>query len=151
MVKILSPTGVLCEIERAVPVCEAVVKINGVRQLFFERAKSLKVNPTGIALKVHADMIEPFDILPSELYIGNLPAEKIGVILSELAKQGYYDFTKQEYQQKEYIFDLAVDKGESLPFSSDITDLVGLPKFFNPLCVNHLIPADLEQDEEEED
>lgn len=151
MMRVLLPTGKLHKIECAKPVCESVVKMNGEYKFLFEIAKNLEVEPTGIALKISNDRKSTFVSTLEQVYIGNLTTEKVGSILSELMEKGYYDFTKIQFQHKNYMAELAFDKGESLPFSSDITVSFGMPDFFYGYDGNHIVSAYGEARKEDEE
>lgn len=147
MFRILSPSGKVYEFEKAIPICEVTVNLNGEKHHVFEKAKNLKVNPTGILLKSTEPGGGLWSPIANEVYVGNLPAPTVKVILSELTSQGYYDFTRMQYQQAEFLADVTIDEGASKPYTSDITNMIGITCEFDspvktqPVIANNFIIA----------
>lgn len=113
--RILSPTGKVYKVFKAVPCAEKKEIFNGKVIVKTEEAINLGVHPTGIKLLVEK---EPNDFCLPSVYIGNLAFEKVQEILSTLMKEGCYDFSKFEYQRLKNCFDnnMKIDGGISLPY-----------------------------------
>lgn len=119
ILKILSPKGNLLKIDKVARVAEKHFEFNGNERNLFEVAKNSKVPANGLAFEIVSKTSEPF--FPQEIYVGNLKPEKVEEILNALLVQGYYDFTKLEFQTVKLEKDVVIDGGDSLPFSTDIT------------------------------
>ena len=114
--RIITPTGKVHKVCNAVPYAEKKEVFNGRVHVNTEVAMNMSVKPTGIKLSLER---EPNDFSIPSVYIGNLAPEKVQEILSALLKEGYYDFSKLEYQKVENIgfnSSMEIDGGKTLPF-----------------------------------
>ena len=146
--RIITPTGKVHKVCNAVPYAEKKEVFNGKTRVNSEVAVNMNVKPTGIKFSLER---EPNDFSIPSVYIGNLAPEKVQEILSALLKEGYYDFSKLEYQKVENIgfnSSMEIDGGKTLPFYQE--NICDNSSIFSPFdgCVTY--PAK-EEDEEEFD
>lgn len=144
--RIITPTGKVHKVCNAVPYAEKKEVFNGKTRVNSEVAVNMNVKPTGIKFSLER---EPNDFSTPSVYIGNLAPEKVQEILSALLKEGYYDFSKLEYQKVVNIgfnSSMEMDGGKTLPFyQGNICDNSSIFSLFGD-CVTY--PAK-EEDEEE--
>ncbi len=147
--RIISPTGKVCKVLKVEPYAEKKDIFNGKSQRITELAISLDVRPTGVKCFLECarnDFAEPF------VYIGNLTPEKVQEILDALLKNGYYDFSRFEYQKKVNAFgeNIKIDGGVTLPYyqESDCA-LFGAPLFSRNDTID--FPEEDDEEYEEED
>lgn len=119
--RILSPTGKLLEIFRVEPYVEEKHKFNGLVHETVEVVRKLAFKPTGIKFYAVPSNSEKCFSNPN-VYIGNLPANKVQEILDTMLKEGTYDFSKLDYQNKlgEFMQNFTIDEGKSLPYYKEI-------------------------------
>lgn len=119
--RVITPRGNLLKVDRVVRVVEKSVNFNGSTRQFFEVAKNIDVESTGIAMRVaEAGMSTVFG--PYEIYVGNLKPSVVEEIITTLTKEGYFDFTKFMYQNVESQSEVVLDGGDSIPFCSEFTN-----------------------------
>ena len=116
MYKLLLPGNQILTFKGVVACVEKHVEFAGRKCRLTKRAgKKDKAN-----LLVFDDALieNPFTFGPSyiTLKFGNLAPEKLSEITEALLKDGYYDFSKVEFQDVEKYIDLVVDNGVSLPY-----------------------------------
>lgn len=111
--RVIVPSGKIVEIFRITPVCEGKVRVNGHSKFFFEVAKSLDSNPTGIA--VEGNFAEPI------LYIGNLSSGMVDSIITAVMSLGYYDLSTFKYQRQTDLQKVVLDDGRSGAYTSEFT------------------------------
>ena len=165
MYKILGATGNLFLAEKARPVVEKVVKMNGETKRLIEVANGFEKNPTGLVIYGKQKNLG-FGMSDSEddIYIGNLTSTKIKSILQSLVKYGYYDFTSMRYQSAKRLSKVVFDDENHLPYTSEITidafpsQLISincasnkLPHIPNTVVDNEMLFGNIEDDTDEEE
>ena len=90
-VKIISPTGRLLTVNRAVPIVETIFDFNGESRFLGDICRN-DTKPNGIAILYDSSSI--FEDNLSELVIGNLQSDVVEQIMQSLLVNGYYDFSK---------------------------------------------------------
>lgn len=150
MYHILSPNGKLVTTNKIEPVIEKAFKLNGKQQRVAEVVDGFKNNPNAILVHVGDNMMY------EQLYIGNLKPEKVQEIMENLLRDGYYDFSKLQYQETKKMDKLCFDDGESLPYSSETTPFstpVGLPyngmNAFGNVCIQAVGAFDTNEDDDD--
>lgn len=132
MVKILSPNGKLFICGEVTPYCETKIPFNGREKFIYEPAVDMDVNPTAIVMKTSEDLNDEKFFVPHSLYVGNLSTEKVAEIMEKLLTDGYYDFSKLEYQKVREFECVSFDNGKSLPYTNDITSIPELGYIHHP-------------------
>ena len=122
MLHVLTPKGVLREVVKSEPVCEARVKFNGGVKRVVEVAEGMDSKPTALNILFrHTEGQFLGMCCGNELFIGNLKPEKVSEIQGKLLSEGFYDFSRLHYQ-KAFIVDKTVfDEGVSDPYTSSYT------------------------------
>ncbi|MDE5909316.1 MAG: hypothetical protein K2H52_11335 [Lachnospiraceae bacterium] len=122
MMQVLTPRGVLREVQKAVPICETRIDFNGRNKKFLEVAKDMEVSPTAIGLvfRNYQNNI-CFPPYENELFIGNLKTEEVKKIQQKLLSEGYYDFSRLSYQKAKIFEKTVFDSGRTSPYTSDFT------------------------------
>ncbi len=115
MYKLLLPGNQIMTFKGVVACVEKHVEFAGRKCRLTKRAgKKDKANLLVFDDTVNAD---PFmNSLSNPVVIGNLAPEKVSEITEALLKDGYYDFSKVEFQDVEKYINLVVDNGVSLPY-----------------------------------
>lgn len=124
MIRILLPSGHLIETEHIAPLIEKVVEMNNDKRRLVEVAKNLDVEPNAVIIRINskACMHDGSKLqMLEDVVVGNLKPAKVKEIVREAVNQGYYDFTTLKYQDAQFVGDIVLDNGESLPYASDIS------------------------------
>ena len=90
-VRIISPTGRLLTVNRAVPIVETIFDFNGESRFLGDICRN-GTKPNGIAILYDSSSI--FEDNLSELVVGNLQSDVVEQIMQSLLVNGYYDFSK---------------------------------------------------------
>ena len=127
MYKLLLPGNQIMTFKGVAAFVEKHVEFAGKKCRLTKRAgKKDKAN-----LLVFDDIINanPFTLGTSylTLVVGNLAPEKVSEITEALLKDGYYDFSKVEFQDVEKYIDIIVDNGVSLPYMLTNDFMFNLP------------------------
>ena len=103
MYRILSPNGKLLTSRKIEPVIEKVIKMNGKQQRVSEFAEGFKNEPNAILISADTELTH------EQLYIGNLKPAKVQEIMETLLQDGYYNFSKMQYQDTRKVNKLVFD------------------------------------------
>lgn len=160
--KIMTPKGVIREIDKVVPVVEKRIEFNDESRRLVERAKDMSVQPTALALHYADNTAFGCE---SELFVGNLSPQKVTEIQQSLVKDGFFDFSGLKYQKADRLDKTVFDEGASNAYTSEhifglmgnyTGSLYGLG-FDNmncrptPLCNGIFAQDDIDYDEEGDD
>lgn len=148
--RVLSPKGRVYKVNSVIPLVEKKEKFNERVTAVREPAANMDVMPTAISFKL-LDESCPFGYI--SFVVGNLPPEKVKLIISDMLIDGYCDLSNLKYQ-KVCICDvknLKIDGGKSLPYFEENCPAfdfeANIPKFGRP-GVSYM---DSEFDGEEDD
>lgn len=95
--KIITPKGVIREVNKVVPVVEVRFKFNGQHRRFVETAEGMAEQPTALAFHYADNELGGFGYSASmELFIGNLSSQQVIDIQQTLLKEGFFDFSRME-------------------------------------------------------
>ena len=125
MACIITPRGVLCEVDRVVPVCETRFEFNGKQRRLVEAADDLRASaPTALVLRFQLTppLFSGGCVSARELFVGNLRPEQTADIQRTFLTQGYYDFSALSWQEAKRLKDTRCDQGKSLPYTSDYVE-----------------------------
>ena len=120
--KIITPKGAVREVDKVVPVVETRFAFNGQDRRFVENAKSMAEKPTALALHYADNAMGGLGCSAGmELFVGNLSSQQVIDIQQALVKEGFFDFSSLKYQDVKRVEKTVFDKGESKPYTSDVT------------------------------
>ena len=117
-VRIISPTGRLLTVNRAVPIVETIFDFNGESRFLGDICRN-GTKPNGIAILYDSSSI--FEDNLSELVVGNLQSDVVEQIMQSLMVNGYYDFSQMGYQSTKLANKVVIDGGKSKPYTNEIT------------------------------
>ncbi|MCM1217802.1 MAG: hypothetical protein NC548_25200 [Lachnospiraceae bacterium] len=121
MMRIMTPSGVLRNVTRVLPICEIRLEFNGRSRRAVEISESMECEPTALGFEFQSKGDCDSCVYGNELFIGNLKPEAVREILRKLLSDGSYDFSDMEYQKAGWIMETTFDKGATIPYSSAYT------------------------------
>lgn len=115
-------SGQLVRVRKVVPVVERMLTFNGDKKFLMEKAKSLRERPTALAIEIEQNENTNFQpAFNQEVIYGNFSHTRVCEILDALGQEGYFDFSKFDYQMADFFGKIKLDGGASKPYTSEIT------------------------------